>query len=217
MILVPVKDLNHAKQRLSTILDQAARTELAHAMLHDVLEVIACWENRPQVAIVTCDSFALTLASRFGFEIIADHTNTGETAAIAMATHVCEMRGVENTLVIPADIPLLQAWELRKIIESAPREGTVLVPAGDGRGSNAVFRRPAGLFPLRFGTDSFKPHLAAAKATSRPCVVLTLPGIAVDVDNPSDLKHLLELPGHTRTQRLARQWDLTDYPLPAKE
>lgn len=217
MILVPVKDLNHAKQRLSTILDQAARTELAHAMLHDVLEVIACWENRPEVAIVTCDSFALTLASRFGFEIIADHANTGETAAIAMATHVCEMRGVENTLVIPADIPLLQAWELRKIIESAPREGSVLVPAGDGRGSNAIFRRPAGLFPLRFGTDSFKPHLAAAKATSRPCVVLTLPGIAVDVDNPSDLKHLLELPGHTRTQRLARQWDLTDYPLPAKE
>lgn len=217
MILVPVKDLNHAKQRLSTILDQAARTELAHAMLHDVLEVIACWENRPEVAIVTCDSFALTLARRFGFEIIADHANTGETAAIATATHVCEMRGVENTLVIPADIPLLQAWELRKIIESAPREGSVLVPAGDGRGSNAIFRRPAGLFPLRFGTDSFKPHLAAAKATSRPCVVLTLPGIAVDVDNPSDLKHLLELPGHTRTQRLARQWELTDYPLPAKE
>lgn len=217
MILVPVKDLNHAKQRLSTILDQAARTELAHAMLHDVLEVIACWEDRPEVAIVTCDSFALTLASRFGFEIIADHANTGETAAIAMATHVCEMRGVENTLVIPADIPLLEAWELRKIIESAPREGSVLVPAGDGRGSNAIFRRPAGLFPLRFGTDSFKPHLAAAKATSKPCVVLTLPGIAVDVDHPSDLKHLLELPGHTRTQRLARQWDLTDYPLPAKE
>jgi 2-phospho-L-lactate guanylyltransferase len=217
MILVPVKDLNQAKQRLSTILDQAARTELAQAMLHDVLEVIACWENRPEVAIVTCDSFALALASKFGFEIIADHANTGETAAIAMATHVCEMRGVENTLVIPADIPLLQAWELRKIIESSPREGSVLVPAGDGRGSNAIFRRPAGLFPLRFGSDSFKPHLAAAKATRRPCVVLTLPGIAVDVDNPSDLKHLLELPGHTRTQRLARQWDLTDYPLPAKE
>jgi 2-phospho-L-lactate guanylyltransferase len=217
MILVPVKNLNQAKQRLSAILDQPARTQLAQAMLQDVMESIASWKNHPDVAIVTCDPFALSLASKHGFEIIADHTNTGETNAITMATHVCETRALDHTLVIPADIPLMQAWELQHILESAPREGSVLVPAGDGRGTNAIFRRPAGLFPLRFGNDSFKPHLAAAKATGKPCVVRSLPGIAVDVDNPSDLKQLVELPGDTRAQRLARQWDLTDYPLAANE
>jgi 2-phospho-L-lactate/phosphoenolpyruvate guanylyltransferase len=217
MILVPVKELNQAKQRLSALLHQAARTQLAQAMLHDVLEAVACWEHRPEVAIVTSDPFASGLASRFGFEIIADCANTGETDAIAMATEACAMRGAESTLVIPADIPLIQAWELRQIVESAPRQGSVLVPAGDGRGSNAIFRRPAGLFPLRFGNDSFKPHLAAAKATGKPCVVLPLPGIAVDVDHPSDLRQLVRLPGETRTQRLARQWDLGDYPLAANE
>jgi 2-phospho-L-lactate guanylyltransferase len=127
------------------------------------------------------------------------------------------MRGVDYTIVIPADIPLIQAWELQRIMEAAPVEGTVLAPAGDGRGTNAIFRRPAGLFPLRFGNDSFKPHLAAAKATGKPCIVLSLPGIAVDVDNPSDLRQLAELPGETRAQRLARQWDLTDLPLAANE
>lgn len=217
MILVPVKNLDQAKQRLSSVLDQPARTQLAQAMLQDVLEAIGSWQNRPEVAIVTCDPFALALASRYGFEVIADHTNSGETDAIAMATHVCETRAVDNTLVIPADIPLIQAWELQHVLESAPPEGSVLVPAGDGRGTNAIFRRPAGLFPLRFGNDSFKPHLAAAKATGKSCVVLSLPGIAVDVDQPSDLKQLVELPGNTRAQRLARQWDLRDYPLAANE
>jgi 2-phospho-L-lactate/phosphoenolpyruvate guanylyltransferase len=217
MILVPVKNLGQAKQRLSAILDQPARTELAQAMLQDVLEAIASWQNRPDVTIVTCDPFAWALASKYGFEVIADHTNTGETDAIAMATHVCETRAVVDTLVIPADIPLIQAWELQHILEAAPREGSVLVPAGDGRGTNAIFRSPAGLFPLRFGSDSFKPHLAAAKATGKSCVVLSLPGIAVDVDNPSDLKQLVDLPGDTRAQRLARQWDLTDYPRAANE
>jgi 2-phospho-L-lactate guanylyltransferase len=217
MILVPVKNLNQAKQRLSAILDQPARTELAQAMLQDVLDAIASWAGRPQVAIVTCDAFALGLASKHGFEVIADHANTGETDAIAMATHVCEMRGVDNTLVIPADIPLIPAWELEQIVDAAPRTGSVLVPAGDGRGTNAVFRRPAGLFPLRFGNDSFQPHHAAAQATGLPCVVLSLPGIAVDVDNPSDLKKIAERPGNTRAQRLARQWDLADYPLAANE
>jgi 2-phospho-L-lactate/phosphoenolpyruvate guanylyltransferase len=216
MILVPVKNLKQAKQRLAPVLDQAARTELAQAMLHDVVDALASWQSRPEVAIVSCDSFALALASRYDFEIIADHKNSGETEAIEMATGVCEMRGLD-TLVIPADIPLIQAWELQAIMDAAPEVGSVLVPAGDGRGTNAVLRRPAALFPLRFGNDSFHPHLAAAQATGTSCVVLSLPGIAVDVDNPADLKQLVELPGETRAQRLARQWDLTDYPLATNE
>jgi 2-phospho-L-lactate guanylyltransferase len=216
MILVPVKNLKQAKQRLAPALDQAARTELAQAMLHDVLEVLSSWPGRPEVAIVSCDPFGLSLANAYGFEVIADHKNSGETDAIEMATRVCEIRGLD-TLVIPADIPLIQTWELQAIMDAAPAIGSVLVPAGDGRGTNAVLRRPAALFPLRFGNDSFKPHLAAAQATSESCVVLSLPGIAVDVDNPADLRQLVELPGETRAQRLARQWDFSDYPMAANE
>jgi 2-phospho-L-lactate/phosphoenolpyruvate guanylyltransferase len=123
-----------------------------------------------------------------------------------MATNICVGRGVDSTLVIPADIPLIQAWELEEILKQAPSEGSVLVPAADGRGTNAAFRRPASLFPLRFGNDSFKPHHAAAQATGKPCVVLNLPGIAVDVDNPSDLQELASLPGETHAQHLARKY-----------
>jgi 2-phospho-L-lactate guanylyltransferase len=126
-----------------------------------------------------------------------------------MATGLCVERHIDSTLVIPADIPLIQPWELDEILKHAPSEGSVLVPAADGRGTNAAFRRPANLFPLRFGNDSFKPHHAAAQATDKPCVVLHLPGIAVDIDNPSDLQQLLSLPGETRTQRLVREWDIT--------
>ena len=85
MILIPVKNLSVAKQRLSSILDQRARTQLAQAMLHDVLEAVASWQYRPGVGIVTCDSFALGLAAKFGFEVIADPVNASETDAIAMA------------------------------------------------------------------------------------------------------------------------------------
>jgi 2-phospho-L-lactate guanylyltransferase len=211
MILVPVKNLTNAKQRLASVLDQAARTKLAQAMLFDVLEALAAWTNRPEVGLVTSDSFAVELAQQFDFQIIPDHTNRSETDAIEMATRLCESRGVDSTLVIPGDIPLINASELDQILEAAPAEGSVLVPAADGRGTNAAWRRPAGLFPLHFGNDSFKPHLAAARATQKPCVVLSLPGIALDIDNPSDLRQLAAAPGETRAQRLARQWDLADF------
>lgn len=217
MILVPVKNLANAKQRLAPVLSREECVELAQAMLQDVLETLASWSSRPAVAVVTSDPFAREMAKRLQFEVIADPANRSETDAIAMATQACQGRGVDSTLVIPGDIPLLQVWELERILESAPAEGTVLVPASDGRGTNAAWRRPAGLFPLRFGNDSFEPHLAAAQAADKPCVVLSLPGIALDVDRPSDLRELVATPGETRAQRLARRWDLTELPLAANE
>jgi 2-phospho-L-lactate/phosphoenolpyruvate guanylyltransferase len=210
VILVPVKNLSSAKQRLAAVLDQPSRTKLAQAMLHDVSAVLQEWkklarEKSAQVCIVTGDPYAVKIAAEYDFELIPDPENPGETGAIEMATRTGVERGVDFTLVIPADIPLIQAWELEEIMKHAPMEGSVLVPAGDGRGTNAVLRRPADLFPLRFGNDSFKPHQAAARATGKPCIVLQLPGIAVDVDNPEDLHKLISLPGNTRSQVLARR------------
>jgi 2-phospho-L-lactate guanylyltransferase len=208
VILVPVKNLSGAKQRLAAVLDQTARTELAQAMLHDVVSALAAWIARPACALVTSDSFAIELARQYDLEIIPDPANPGETGAIEMATNICIARGIESTLVVPADIPLIQASELAQILQAAPKEGSVLVPAADGRGTNAAFRRPSNLFPLRFGNDSFKPHLAAAQATGTTCIVLQLPSIAVDVDNPEDLQQVLKHPGETRTQQLIRRWEL---------
>ena len=210
MILIPVKQSSNAKQRLSAILDQHARTQLAQAMLHDILEALAAWKSRPEVVLVTSDPFASSLGAKLGFEIMDDPDNISETAAIEMATAECIKCGADYTLVIPGDIPLIEAWELERILRAAPDHGSVLVPAADGRGSNAVFRRPASLFPLRFGNDSFKPHLAAAKATGLPCVVLESPGIAVDVDSPEDLLQVVTASGERRSQRLARQWNIAE-------
>jgi 2-phospho-L-lactate guanylyltransferase len=208
VILIPVKNLSAAKQRLAAVLDQPARTELAQTMLHDVMAAIAAWPSHPPCALVTSDPFAIKLAQQYDFEIIPDPANPGETGAIEMATEICAARGLDSTLVIPADIPLIQAVELEQIFTKAPAEGSVLIPAADGRGTNAAFRRPANLFPLRFGNDSFKPHLAAAKATGKPCIVLQLQSIGLDVDNPTDLHPLISRPGETHTQQLLHRWKL---------
>ena len=209
MILVPVKNLGDAKQRLSPLLSPEERFALAQAMCEDVLQTLARWQSRPQVAVVTSDPFACDLAARFQFEVVADD-NSGETSAIEMATAFCRERGAGSTLVVPADIPLIDSSELQKIVDSAPypQGGAVLVPDAAGRGTNAAWRSPSDLFPLRFGNDSFLPHLSAAKATGLPCVVLELPGIARDVDRPEDLRELAAASGDRRSQKLVRSWNL---------
>lgn len=209
MILVPVKNLSGAKQRLSPVLSPEERFALAQAMCEDVLETLACWWSRPAVAVVTSDPFACELAARFNFDVIADEDNSSETSAIEMATTVACERGAIRTLVVPADIPLIENAELQKIADSAPPGGSVLVPDAAGRGTNAAWRSPADLFPLRFGNDSFLPHLAAAKATGLPCVVLELPGIARDVDRPEDLCAVADARGERCSQKLIRSWNVT--------
>lgn len=204
MILVPVKDTSTAKQRLAGLLDQPARTALARAMLHDVLDALSEYGST-DVALVTRDGFSIELAQSYGFEVIRDEANASETDAIATATEACLSSGVEEILVIPGDIPLIEPDDLGAIYESAPTRGSVLVPARDKRGTNAALRRPATLYSLRFGNDSFLPHLAAATNAGASCVVLSLARIALDIDTPEDLTHLANREGEKLSQQLARK------------
>ena len=210
MIVIPVKNLASAKQRLAPALEPEERAALATAMLKDVFEAVASWARRPQVAVVTGDAEARSLARQCGFELLDDRNEAGESAAVEHATRALEAQGATSTLVIPGDIPLVTAAELEAIYAAAPPAGAVLVPSHDGRGTNAALRTPASLFPLRFGNDSFLPHRAAAAATGLPLVVLTLPGIGLDVDTPQDLAALVAAPGERRSQRLAREWNLDE-------
>ena len=91
------------------------------------------------------------------------------------------------------------------IFEQAPAHGALLVPSTDKRGTNAVLRTPSNLLPLRFGNDSFQPHLQAAIATNTACVILSLARIGLDVDTVEDLENLSAHPGSKRSQQLARK------------
>lgn len=206
ILLIPFKSLATAKQRLAAALDQSQRSQLAEAMLRDVMTAAAGVADRIDVALVTGDARAQALARDFGFIVIEDTRNESETAAIEMATAWSEDRGYDTTIVIPADIPLIESAELHRVLDAAPKEGAVFVPAYDRRGSNCILRRPASLIPLRFGNDSFLPHCEAMKKTGRDLVILEMAGIGLDIDNPHELELLVARDGETHAQRLLRSW-----------
>ncbi len=201
-----MKDLATAKQRLADALSQSQRSQLAEAMVRDVMAAASGVRNRLDVALVTGDARAQQVAREFGFGVIEDTRNESETAAIEMATAWCEQRGYDTTVVIPGDIPLISSDELHRVLDAAPAAGAVFVPAYDSRGSNCIQRRPASLIPLRFGNDSFLPHCEAMRRTGRELVILEMPGIGLDIDNPHELDLLVQRHGDTGAQRLLRSW-----------
>ena len=79
-----------------------------------------------------------------------------------------------------------------------------IAPAWDELGSNAIVCSPADLVPLRFGPDSFFPHLAAARALGLQPTVIRNDAIALDLDEPAELAQFMAKRSPTRT------WELLD-------
>lgn len=203
--VVPVKESNGAKQRLSAALSPSLRRDLALAMLEDVIAALAAARGLEGILMVTIDAAARRLAAAYGAEVSGEDAIEGHTAAVMGMARRLAARGAAM-LTLPGDVPLVTAAEIERVI-TAYRGGSrfTIVPARDERGSNAILSAPADAVPLRFGDDSFFPHLAAARARGVKPLVLPLPGIGLDIDTPEDLAAFLARPSETRARALLDQ------------
>jgi len=201
--VIPVKLTGGAKQRLAPALAAPLRQKLALAMLEDVLEAVAAVGGLGGAILVTVDPQAEALARRYDMATLADGAYDGHTGAVNAGACHLTANGRGTMLTLPGDLPLITAAEIDALIAAhGPAPSFTIAPAHDELGSNGILLSPPQAVPLRFGEDSFFPHLAAARAQGiEPCVV-RLPGFAFDVDNPQDLYHFAQLKAPTRAGRL---------------
>jgi 2-phospho-L-lactate guanylyltransferase len=197
--IVPVKDTAAAKTRLAPALPPHLRQAFFLAMLEDVLAALAEVPTLAGRLLVTTDAAARRLATRYGTECWAEGADAGHSGAVTAASHRLAAEGCGGMLTLPGDIPLVTAAEIAALIAAhRPAPSFTIAPSHDERGSNAILMSPPDAVPLRFGDDSFFPHLAAAEACGIAPTVLHLPGIALDIDNPADLAHFAGLGSRTR-------------------
>ena len=204
--VVPVKDTADAKQRLGDAVAPKLRRRLALAMIEDVLAALAAAPGLAGTIVVTVDEAAATLAQRYRARIVADGARDGQTGAVAAAARLLAREGKGAMLTIPGDVPLVTLGEIAQIIAAHDRTPDfVIAPAHDARGSNAILCAPPAAVPLKFGDDSFLPHLDAARRAGLDPKILRLPGLGLDIDNPADLAAFLKIPSNTRAWALLRK------------
>jgi 2-phospho-L-lactate guanylyltransferase len=209
--VLPIKDTSDAKRRLAGVLCAARRQQLALAMFEDVLATLTGVRELAGIVVVTVDPAAATIAARYGARVSNAGAREGHTGAVAAAARELAAQAM---LTLPGDIPLVEADDIRQLIDvhrNATGRGArafTIVPARDERGSNAILCSPAAAVPLRFGVDSFLPHLAAVRRCAIEPTVVRLPRIALDIDTPADLALFLATPSPTRTRALLEQWRL---------
>jgi 2-phospho-L-lactate guanylyltransferase len=192
-ILIPVKHLGYAKERLAPLMSPAERSRLAEVMLQSTLEIATQARLADRIAMVTLFEPAIVLARRYGIEVIIEKEQYSESRSVDYGTGELIRAGATSVLRLPIDLPLLRVEDIDLILEhehSMP--SAVLVPSRDGTGTNALLRRPGDIFKSHFGPGSCSKHLAAAETAGIDCQVLRLQRIALDIDEIDDVEMLLE-------------------------
>lgn len=210
-ILIPVKDLTRAKQRLAALLSQTERTQLAWAMLENTFAAAAQTRTIDRLAIVTLYEPAIALAEKYGMEVILEHEQISESASVDFGSRELLNRDAEAVLRLPIDLPLITAADIEQIMAcDTPAPSAVIVPSHEGTGTNALLRRPPALFPSHFGPNSLAKHLAEAEKIKAQCRVIELPRIALDIDEPADVAALLQTGVSSPVCDLLRQLRLAE-------
>lgn len=191
-VLLPVKGFSEAKQRLASALDPDAREGLARAMLTDVLNTLSRTHAAERVIVFTAADEIMQMARPFGFETVLEKTVVGHSGAV---NHMVEELSATSSriLAIAADLPRLLPSEVDFALD-AVSEPVTLIPSRDWTGTNGVvFISPARI-AMEYGQGSFRRHLSKVSAARLRSDVMSLPGIAFDIDTPDDLQAFLDDP-----------------------
>jgi 2-phospho-L-lactate guanylyltransferase len=197
-VIIPVKPLTRAKSRLSGVLSQEAREELAESLLRHVIGVV---REVPQVAgtlVISRDTRALAIARELGTHTVQESGAPELNTALMRATQVVHGWGGGAVLILPADLPLLSGEDIVGMIEQGQERGTVVIATDrNDNGTNAMLVRPPGLIPYAYGQGSFHRHVMLAHQAGAVVRVYHSTRLLLDIDMPEDLESYYRLTGQT--------------------
>ncbi|MGV0034162.1 MAG: 2-phospho-L-lactate guanylyltransferase [Candidatus Azotimanducaceae bacterium WSBS_2022_MAG_OTU7] len=192
--VIPIKQLEDAKQRLSGLLNSVERMRLFQAMVEDVLTAVEACTYIDSIVVVTDDQAVAELARSFGADIRPEPETPGLIEAVTETGKQLAAEGVGCMLFLPGDVPLVTPEELDIVLEGfggSDQSEFMIVPASDLGGSNCIACSPPDCMSFGFGIDSFRKHLGLARGLGIDPQVAMLPGIGLDIDTPSDITELL--------------------------
>lgn len=184
--VVPIKRRAACKARLAGQLPPEGRLRLVRTMLAGVVEALR------QARCI--DAFAFVSAERdtipAEIPLLAD-AEAGLNGALEAARRDLLGRGADELLVLPADLPFVTGAEIDALVEAGRRAGGALATDRAGLGTNALWLPARAPFRFQFGTGSRLCHVEEARRVGLTAAIVSLPGLAFDVDDPDDVEALL--------------------------
>lgn len=204
--LVPFKSFSYAKKRLRTRFTDSEVEDLGRAMLQDVLSALTSSRELAGVRVLTDDEAVGRVAESCGASVRVQQPDPGLNEAIEAANAEAQAEGVDATLVVLGDLPLLRSIDVDAVVRASGDAAVVIVPSGDG-GTALLARRPPDCIPARFGPGSFEEHISVSRQRGIPVVVAKgIPETTrIDLDTPEDADRIRQGGAEGRTVELLRK------------
>jgi 2-phospho-L-lactate guanylyltransferase len=184
--IIPVKQLSEAKSSLKPALTPEQRRELALCMLEDVLSTVEHTPPIKSTIVVSPDQQVLDFARSRGATPLTE-PGAGLNEALNLAVSRAKELGAKSVLILPSDLPLLRPVDIKKIVGMASGERDMVIAPSKRKGTNALLLRPPDLVDLRFGGESFQPHLEGARRVGIIPHIYRSERVETDIDEVSDL------------------------------
>ena len=202
LIVIPMKDPQQSKQRLSAVLSPRHRQQLALSLFEQTLSFFRDRFGSYPVLVVTSSSRIRSMAESYGAWVLIENPSTGLNGAASLAAQWSCAHGFDAQLLIPADIAVLDPQEIGLLLDQRREMPWVSICPADDGGTNALMTSPPDAVPFHFGVDSSEAHLAAALKFGVHSVLMELKHLAFDVDCPVDLEQLATLPNRIPAQEV---------------
>ena len=187
--IIPVKPLRRGKSRLSKVISADERADLNHYLLEHTIKVLTTVQEIENVLVISRDKHALALARELGARTVQEFGSPGLNTALTRAVEIVKNYETCCVLIVPADLPRLDAEDIRKILVFRNNPPVVgIAPDRKKEGTNALFVCPPDLIEFKFGKDSFNQHSQGAKAAGARLEICNLSSLELDLDEPEDLE-----------------------------
>jgi len=187
-VIVLVKDLDQAKQRLGDVLDPKARRALALRNAERAIRAAVAGDHR---LVVGGSAEVKDLARRLGAEAVIERRQQGQNVAAKLGIARALKSRARAVLILSSDLPRVTLKSVREMLDVAGRlapPAVVAAPAIGRGGTNALYISPPDAISLHFGEDSLTAFRQEAETKGVNFAVHKSEAIALDLDEPEDLE-----------------------------
>ncbi|MCY4466495.1 MAG: 2-phospho-L-lactate guanylyltransferase [Chloroflexi bacterium] len=185
--IIPVKPLQYAKSRLSTVLEPEQRFLLAQAMFRHVLSVVMQAGSVTGALVISRDTKALAIARELGAKTLQESAESNLNPALLRATMVLRAWRADAVLVLPADLPFINGDDIVQLVSLSKERSIVIATDSEQDGTNALLVRPPGAIEYTYGAGSYARHIKEAEQKGIAVQRYESPRTSLDIDVPADL------------------------------
>jgi 2-phospho-L-lactate/phosphoenolpyruvate guanylyltransferase len=193
--VIPMKNLNFAKSRLSTILTWQQRKNLIFFLLDITTKALKESRLITEIIVVSSDKTIEEFSFENSLKFIKEDSDSGVNNAVILADRYCINNNIDANIVIPHDLPFISAKEIDQICNNSEKypKCIIICPSKRFDGTNILFRKPPNVIKTFYDDNSYMNHLKEAQKHNLPIESLELDNLMFDIDTREDLIELFIL------------------------